>query len=57
VTLHLPRRQPMASLEKRNLTYRVVFMYGGRKYGYSLDTGAVHVLNRCGGVVGGCRTV
>jgi hypothetical protein len=47
----------MASLEKRNLTYRVVFRYGGRKYGYSLDTGAVHVLNRCGGVVGGCRAV
>lgn len=29
----------MASLELRNKTYRVIFMYGGRKYGYSLDTG------------------
>jgi integrase len=29
----------MASLELRNKTYRVVFMYGGHKYGYSLDTG------------------
>lgn len=29
----------MASLELRNLTYRVVFMFRGRKYGYSLDTG------------------
>ena len=28
----------MASLELRNKTYRVVFMYGGRKFGYSLDT-------------------
>jgi len=28
----------VASLELRNKTYRVVFMYGGRKYGYSLDT-------------------
>ena len=29
----------MASLELRNQTYRVVFMYAGKKYGYSLDTG------------------
>src|SRR5262249_41659740 len=29
----------MASLERRNQTYRVVFMYAGRKHGYSLDTG------------------
>lgn len=29
----------MASLELRNKTYRVVFMFRGRKYGYSLDTG------------------
>lgn len=29
----------MASLELRNQTYRVVFMFRGRKYGYSLDTG------------------
>ena len=29
----------MASLELRNHTYRVVFRYAGRKYGYSLDTG------------------
>jgi integrase len=29
----------MASLERRNQTYRVVFMYAGRKYSYSLDTG------------------
>ena len=29
----------MASLELRKQTYRVVFMHGGRKYGYSLDTG------------------
>jgi len=29
----------MASLELRNQTYRVVFVYGGRKFGYSLDTG------------------
>lgn len=29
----------MASLELRNHTYRVVFMFRGHKYGYSLDTG------------------
>src|SRR5262245_42330000 len=29
----------MASLELRNQTYRVVFMFRGRKYGYSLGTG------------------
>jgi integrase len=28
----------VASLELRNKTYRVVFMFRGRKYGYSLDT-------------------
>jgi hypothetical protein len=29
----------MASLELRKQTYRVVFMFRGRKYGYSLSTG------------------
>ncbi len=29
----------MAALELRNKTYRVVFMYAGKKYAYSLDTG------------------
>jgi hypothetical protein len=29
----------VASLELRNQTYRVVFMYRGNKLGYSLDTG------------------
>ncbi len=29
----------MAALERRNKTYRVVFMYAGKKYAYSLDTG------------------
>ena len=29
----------MAALERRNQTYRVVFMYAGKKYAYSLDTG------------------
>jgi len=29
----------VASLELRNQTYRVVFMYRGKKFGYSLDTG------------------
>src|SRR5438105_1587172 len=29
----------MASLELRKSTYRVVFMYAGKKFGYSLDTG------------------
>ena len=29
----------MASLELRNETCRVVFMHGGRKHGYSLETG------------------
>ena len=29
----------MASLELRRETYRLVFMYAGKKYGYSLDTG------------------
>jgi integrase len=29
----------MAALELRHKTYRVVFMYAGQKYGYSLDTG------------------
>lgn len=29
---------PVASLENRNQNYRVVFMFRGRKYGYSLDT-------------------
>jgi hypothetical protein len=32
------RRRPAASLELRNKTYRVVFMLGGRKHGFSLDT-------------------
>jgi integrase len=29
----------MAALELRNKTFRVVFTYAGKKYGYSLDTG------------------
>jgi hypothetical protein len=29
----------VASLELRNKFYRVVFMYAGKKYAYSLDTG------------------
>lgn len=29
----------MTSLALRNQIYRVVFMFRGRKYGYSLDTG------------------
>lgn len=29
----------MASFELRNKTYRCVFMLGGRKYAFSLDTG------------------
>jgi hypothetical protein len=29
----------MASLELRNKKYRVVFVLGGRKYGYTLNTG------------------
>ena len=29
----------MAALELRNKTYRVVFMYAGKKYAYSLETG------------------
>ena len=32
----------MASLELRHKTYRVVFMHGGRKHGFSLDTGDRH---------------
>jgi hypothetical protein len=28
----------VASIELRNQTYRVVFMYHSRKFGYSLDT-------------------
>ena len=28
----------MASLEKRNHSFRVVFMYGGKRYSYSLKT-------------------
>jgi len=28
----------MESLELRNETYRVVFRYAGRKFGYSLNT-------------------
>src|SRR5205807_1138955 len=36
--LALHGEKPMASLELRNQTFRVVFMFGGRKYGYSLDT-------------------
>jgi hypothetical protein len=34
-----PKEAIVASLELRNETYRVVFMHGGRKYSYSLDTG------------------
>jgi hypothetical protein len=41
----------MASLELRNSTYRVVFMYGGRKHGFSLDTGdKPTALALCGGI-------
>lgn len=41
----------MASLELRNSTYRVVFMYGGRKHGFSLDTGDKQTADAlCGGV-------
>ena len=29
----------MASLELRKETYRLVFLYAGKKHGYSLDTG------------------
>jgi hypothetical protein len=29
----------MAALELRNKTYRVVFMFAGRKFGYALNTG------------------
>ncbi len=29
----------MASLEKRNQTCRIVFMYGGKRHGFSLGTG------------------
>lgn len=29
----------MASLEKRNQTYRIVFMHGGKRHGFSLKTG------------------
>jgi hypothetical protein len=29
----------MASLEKRNEIYRIVFMYGGKRHGFSLGTG------------------
>ena len=29
----------MASLEKRNQSYRIVFMYEGKRYGFSLGTG------------------
>jgi integrase len=32
----------VASLEKRNQTYRIVFMYGGKRHGFSLGTGDRH---------------
>jgi hypothetical protein len=34
------READRASLELRNKTFRVVFMYAGKKYSYSLDTGS-----------------
>jgi hypothetical protein len=37
----------MSSLELRNQTYRIVFMYGGRKYGSSLDTGSHSTAPAC----------
>lgn len=41
----------MASLERRNSTYRVVFMHAGRKHGFSLDTGDKQTAEAlCGGV-------
>jgi integrase len=40
VAVTLPRKEALvAALELRNKTYRVVFMYAGKKYAYSLDTG------------------
>src|SRR5262245_11647307 len=33
-----PKEAPVTALELRNKTYCVVFMYGGKKYAYSLDT-------------------
>jgi integrase len=39
VDIALCQEATVASLERRNKTYRVVFMYRGRKHGYSLDTG------------------
>jgi integrase len=41
----------VASLELRNETYRVVFMYAGKKYGYSLDTGKQDVADALRGGV------
>ena len=41
----------MAALELRNKTYRVVFMYAGKKYSYSLDTGKEDVANALRGGV------
>jgi hypothetical protein len=34
----------MASLELRNMTYRVVFMLNGRKYGCSLERKAIRTV-------------
>ena len=40
IAVTLPQKEaPVAALELRNKTYRVVFMYAGKKYAYSLDTG------------------
>lgn len=35
----LAPKATMAPLEKRNQTYRIVFMYGGKRHGFSLGTG------------------
>lgn len=41
----------MASLELRNKTYRVVFLYAGKKYAFSLDTGERDIAEAlCGGI-------
>jgi hypothetical protein len=34
-----PKEALVASLELRNKTYRAVFLYAGKKYAYSLNTG------------------
>jgi integrase len=47
-----PKKEaPVAALELRNKTYRVVFMYQDRKYGYSLATGDAQTANALKGGV------